>query len=306
MDTSTISLDLRSLRQQSGIKQKYLAEAVGMTVHELAKLERGFAYPDDDLRLRILDVLNGFVPISENGPLNLGPIECGEGYVTAKPKKNDMISRRQSVTANKKYVFDLFCGVGGFSTGFEQTGVFEVVAGVDLLGDRLKTFSSNHSRANAYGQDIRTLETAMLDEDNPRPFVVLGGPPCQGFSSIRPFRNVEWSDPRNNLAEEFCRIVADLRPEWIVFENVVGLVTHDKGRAVQVIREAFEALGYRTDAKVLNTAFYGIPQRRERLIIVGSLRNKKFKWPTPTTQADVRSMVGNSSPVETGGRTFCH
>ncbi|CAG0907662.1 unnamed protein product, partial [Darwinula stevensoni] len=163
--------------------------------------------------------------------------------------------------------------------------------------DRLGTFASNHAAANAYGQDIRSIATDVLDDENPRPYVIVGGPPCQGFSSIRPFRNVDWADPRNNLAEEFCRIVNDLRPEWVVFENVVGLLTHEKGKSARAIQEAFEEIGYRTDARVLNSAYYGVPQRRERLIIVGSLRNKRFKWPTPTHQIDARSMVGDSNLI---------
>ena len=221
--------------------------------------------------------------------------ECGEGYVTARPEGHTTRARVTNPKTSSKHVLDLFCGVGGFSSGFEQTGAFEVVAGVDLLGDRLDTFVSNHVSANAYGQDIRTIETDILDDENPRPFVIVGGPPCQGFSSIRPFRNIEWADPRNNLAEEFCRVVDDLRPEWIVFENVVGLLTHEKGKSVRAIQEAFEAIGYRTEAKVLNAAHYGVPQRRERLIIVGSLRKKRFKWPSPTHQIEGRSMVGNSN-----------
>jgi DNA (cytosine-5)-methyltransferase 1 len=123
---------------------------------------------------------------------------------------------------------------------------FQVVAGVDLLSDRLQTFSSNHGAANAYGQDIHTLSTDILENENPRPFVIVGGPPCQGFSSIRPFRNIERHDPRNSLVEEFCRVIHDLQPEWIVFENVVGLLTHDKGKTFQATMEAFEQIGYRT------------------------------------------------------------
>ncbi|MBK9009417.1 DNA cytosine methyltransferase [Novosphingobium sp.] len=86
-----------------------------------------------------------------------------------------------------------------FLPGFEATGEFEVVAGVDLLGDRLETFCANHAAANGYGGDIRALDIDALLSDAPPPFVVIGGPPCQGFSSLRPFRNIEWNDPRNNL-----------------------------------------------------------------------------------------------------------
>ena len=127
---------------------------------------------------------------------------------------------------------------------------------------------------------------------------------------MRPFRNIEWNDPRNNLGEEFCRVVAATRPEWIVFENVVGLVKHQEGKALAALTQAFEALGYRVSARVLNAAFYGLPQRRERLLIVGSLKGKAFDWPLPTHHHDHRSMAGKSPLLiapETGlfGDTSC-
>ena len=191
-------------------------------------------------------------------------------------------------------MLDLFCGVGGFSTGFESTGEFEVVGGADLLGDRLDTFCENHSAAVGFGGDIRQLVAESLEATGPKPFVVIGGPPCQGFSSLRPFRNVEWNDPRNNLGEEFCRIVAATQPDWLVFENVVGLITHQNGNAFKSLVQSFEALGYRVSARVLNGANFGLPQRRERLVIVGSRKGKAFDWPQPTHRHDHKSMVGQN------------
>jgi DNA (cytosine-5)-methyltransferase 1 len=156
----------------------------------------------------------------------------------------------------------------------------------------LDTFSTNHAAANAYGQDIRSLSTKTVADTNPRPFVIVGGPPCQGFSSLRPFRNVDWNDPRNNLAEEFVRFVVDLSPEWIVFENVVGLLTHQGGRTWDAIVGTFEDAGYRTSSRVLNAASYGLPQRRERLMLVGNRKGKTFEWPKPTHWLEHRSMAG--------------
>lgn len=285
-------LNIRALRLEKRLRQRDLAEAVGLSARELMKIERGFATPTAQIAKRLSVVLSVDQTSTPNGLQNL---ECGEGYVTARPESFSTRRRRSEPRAGRKYVVDLFCGVGGFSSGFEQTGAFEVVAGVDLLGDRLDTFVANHSTANAFGSDIRQLKTDALCLDTPRPFVIVGGPPCQGFSSIRPFRNVEWNDPRNNLAEEFCRVVADLQPEWVIFENVVGLLTHEGGRAFRAIEDAFEALGYRTEARVLNSAFYGVPQRRERLILVGNRRGKRMKWPSPTHYCEARSMVGESS-----------
>ena len=227
---------------------------------------------------------------------NLAPTDpiSGEGYVTAVPEGKVTLCRRKNPDPSLRPIIDLFCGVGGFSAGFEATGEFEVVAGVDLLGDRLETFTANYTTANAYGTDIRSLAEGVLISENPQPFAVIGGPPCQGFSSLRPFRNVEWNDPRNNLAEEFFRIVAALTPEWVVFENVVGLLTHADGKVFDALQLAFESLGYRVSTRVMNAAYFGLPQRRERLIIVGSKRRKPFGWPIPTHHHEHRSMVGKS------------
>lgn len=252
------------------------------------RLERGLSA----LEAKQANALAKVLEVSPENFLISGPV-AGEGYVTStKSVENQVIHRQEPTSRNTKPVLDLFCGVGGFSSGFEATGEFEIVAGTDLLGDRLKTFCANHSSANGYGGDIRGLNVGNLLSDCPKPFVVIGGPPCQGFSSIRPFRNIEWADPRNNLGEEFCRIIAETEPEWLVFENVVGLVTHKKGRTFAALLDAFEALGYRVSAKIMNAAYHGLPQRRERLLIVGSKNGKPFEWPTATHRHNCRSMAG--------------
>jgi DNA (cytosine-5)-methyltransferase 1 len=293
-----MALDIRSARQLSRMRQRDLAAATGISVNELMKLERGLVSPSEKLLRQISDSLGMDVAqiIVGQNQLFENPM-TGEGYVTARPENAQIIPRSKPLDYKKKPVIDLFCGVGGLSYGFETHEEFQVVAGVDLLADRLQTFSRNHGTANAYGQNINTVSTDVLDSENPHPFVIVGGPPCQGFSSIRPFRNIERNDPRNNLAEEFCRIVNDLQPEWLVFENVVGLLTHDQGKTFQAIMGAFEEIGYRTSAKILNAAYYGLPQCRERLIIVGSRKGKALDWTPPTHWCEHRSMAGRQEFV---------
>lgn len=293
-----MALDIRSARQLRRMRQRDLAAAAGISVNELMKLERGLAVPPKKLLDRISDCLNMDVnqlTVGQNELLK-NPL-TGEGYLTARPERSTRIPRRKTPDSTKKPVFDLFCGVGGFSFGLEMHEAFQVVAGIDILSDRLRTFSRNHDTANAYGEDIHAISTDILESENPRPFVIVGGAPCQGFSSIRPFRNIERNDLRNNLAEEFCRIVHDLQPEWIVFENVIGLLTYNKGLTLRAILGAFEEVGYRTSFKVLNAAYYGLPQCRERLIIVGSRKGKPFKWTQPTHWCEHRSMAGQQKFV---------
>ncbi len=286
-DLSPLLLDVRSRRKALKMPQGALAKATGLSLNHLMRIERGLLVPNPT-QTRALEKILGTLPLSITTPIS------GEGYVTSTAAEGRVISRVREHDIGLRAVWDLFCGVGGFSAGFEATGEFEVVAGLDLLGDRLSTFTSNHGAANAYGGDIRNISVEKLLNENERPFAIIGGPPCQGFSSIRPFRNVEWGDLRNNLGEEFCRFVAAARPKWLVFENVVGLLTHDGGKALHSLQEAFEALGYRISTRVMNAAFHGLPQRRERLIIVGSLEGKKFDWPEPSHSHDRRSMAGSS------------
>jgi DNA (cytosine-5)-methyltransferase 1 len=281
--------NLREFRQKNKLKQSELAEKLSISLNELNKYERGFEPLPGVLEARLGKI----------GELNLkdtadAELACGEGYVTSKAEHGLRIERTVDLDPSKRCVMDLFCGVGGFSHGFEQTGEFQVSSGVDLLGDRLDTFCANHASATAYGIDIRELDAGDVDKDNPRPFVIVGGPPCQGFSSLRPFRNVEWNDPRNNLGEEFVRLVSALKPEWIVFENVVGLLTHGKGATFESITAAFEELGYRTSARVINGAHFGLPQKRERLILIGSLKGKAVNWPSPTHRYSQKGMTGKS------------
>lgn len=285
-------VDLRSLRKDAGLRQAELAQKLGITVRALARLEKGLEPIENGLRGKLIQVFN--LASAADLDHHMRPMEFGEGYVTHRAGSDIILDRHSLIDVYKLPVLDLFCGIGGFSSGFEQTNRFQVVGGVDLLGDRLDTFRVNHTSAVSFGGDIRNLSMDDIYDRCPIPHVVIGGPPCQGFSSIRPFRNVALHDPRNNLAEEFCRVVAGLDPEWLVFENVVGLLTHERGRTFSVLFEAFESLGYRVEAKILNAANFGVPQRRERLIIVGNRRNKKFRWPEPTHRlAGQRSMAGN-------------
>lgn len=185
-------------------------------------------------------------------------------------------------------IFDLFCGTGGFSYGIEQAipGRFETRLGVDILSDALKTFSANHKNATTVKADIRKLSCQKIREVTgigPGDVsVIAGGPPCQGFSSIRPFRSSQKDDPRNSLFEQFANFVNYFQPPVIVMENVVGLATHDSGKTIDEIIKCFSNIGYECDWKILNAAHFGVPQKRERLILMGVLKGLPLVFPTPS------------------------
>jgi DNA (cytosine-5)-methyltransferase 1 len=185
-------------------------------------------------------------------------------------------------------VFDLFCGTGGFSKGLENStqGDFDVRLGIDLLDTSVSTFKLNHSSAIGLSKDIRTIRRNEVETitgiKKGELDVLIGGPPCQGFSSIRPFRSSNDDDPRNTLFEEYASFVNYFRPKVFILENVVGLATHKKGLTLEVMQECFKNIGYETDWKLLNAAHFGVPQKRERFVMVGVEKGGKIDFPKPT------------------------
>lgn len=190
-------------------------------------------------------------------------------------------------TMKQRAVFDLFCGTGGFSYGMEQSGLgFNTRFGVDVLPVATETFQRNHRNALGWCCDIRRLRRSRVAEATTlareQVDVIVGGPPCQGFSSIRPFRSTNDDDPRNTLFEEYASFVNYFRPKVFVMENVVGLATHKDGATIDTIQACFQALGYRCEWRILNAANYGVPQKRERLVMIGGRDGVKPIFPDPT------------------------
>ena len=191
-------------------------------------------------------------------------------------------------------VVDLFCGTGGFSKGFENTGAFSVVYGIDVLPVAVETFRLNHSRAVALEADIREVRLRSVERRTGLAHgevdVIVGGPPCQGFSSIRPFRSATEDDPRNSLFEEFAAYVNYFRPPVFVMENVVGLATHNRGTTIEQIQECFDGLGYTSDWRIINAAHFGVPQKRERLVMIGAQHGARARFPSPTHAGEFRTI----------------
>jgi len=184
-------------------------------------------------------------------------------------------------------VIDLFCGTGGFSYGLEMANLgFKTRLGIDMLPIATRTFQANHPEALAFAGDIRKIRRSAIAEKlklkKGDVHVVVGGPPCQGFSSIRPFRSSNEDDPRNSLFEEYASFVNYFRPNMFVLENVVGLATHRSGTTLDMMESCFKVLGYETEWRILNAAHFGVPQKRERLILIGAQRGVKIQFPAPT------------------------
>lgn len=176
---------------------------------------------------------------------------------------------------------ELFCGAGGTSLGFELTGQFETVAGLDIDEAAMDTFRANHPRAQCFLKDITKFNAKdFVKELNCKEIdILIGGPSCQGYSTIG--KRIA-DDPRNSLYINYLDYVAELSPKWLVFENVKGFIHSGKGHFYNQFRQKLNELGYNVSASVLNAADFGVPQRRERVIIIACKSQMTPALPCPT------------------------
>ncbi|MDD5700374.1 MAG: DNA cytosine methyltransferase, partial [Candidatus Nanoarchaeia archaeon] len=180
-------------------------------------------------------------------------------------------------------VIDIFCGAGGFSEGFREAG-YKIIAGIDIDEEALKTFSRNFPEAVTLKKDL-SCQLKDLDAEFKKILiqkidVIIGGPPCQGFS-IAGKRLLD--DPRNTLYRAYFFLIKKLKPVAIVIENVPTIRSLFEGIVAKQIKEDFEGLDYRMEVFTLNAADYGVPQNRRRTFFVGVKSEKNFKIPAPTT-----------------------
>lgn len=173
---------------------------------------------------------------------------------------------RAKATHNKMQMVDLFCGAGGLSLGFTQEGFVTALAN-DIEECCVDTYSHNHPetpRKNIVQGDIR-LVIDQLEEllKNKKIDIVIGGPPCQGFSMANRQRLID--DPRNHLYKNYVEIVKRVQPKFFVMENVKGMLS-----VSDQVKEDFRDIGYEVECHILNAKDYGVPQNRERLIYIGN------------------------------------
>lgn len=164
---------------------------------------------------------------------------------------------------NKLKVISLFSGAGGMDLGFINSG-FEIIWANDFFEDAVNSYRKNIGKHIIRG-DITKISSDNLPQNAD---VIIGGFPCQGFSVANNKRSMQ--DKRNFLYKEMLRIIKDKKPKFFVAENVKGLLSMENGNVFKMIKSDFESLGYKVNAKVLNAAEYGIPQARERVVIIGN------------------------------------
>ena len=184
-------------------------------------------------------------------------------------------------------VIDLFCGAGGLSLGFEMAG-FNILAGFEIEPNFLDTYKNSHPNTKGFNVDLNSIDIISFLKNNnidPKDIdVVIGGPPCQGFSTVG---NRMIDDPRNNLVRIYADIVNEIKPKMFLMENVSGLASMKNGQGELIkdeLIDIFDEIGYKVKSKVLLAADYGVPQFRKRIFFVGTKKdyNLNFKFPKPT------------------------
>lgn len=167
---------------------------------------------------------------------------------------------------------DLFSGCGGMSLGFKMAGFHSIFAS-DVDENAGKTFMRNFPDTPFKVTDICQITKDEVDllTNGKIPDIIIGGPPCQGFSLANKRRNTIKDDPRNKLFYQFVKFIDWYSPKAFVMENVKGLLSMQGGKVIKTIVEEFSnaGLGYNVDYKVLRASDFGVPQMRERVIIIG-------------------------------------
>ncbi len=161
---------------------------------------------------------------------------------------------------------DLFSGAGGMLRGFIDAG-YSPVFSVEVWEPAIATHRTNYPSVPVIDRDIRTITNEEIEQYRDSIDVIIGGPPCQGFSTIGK-RLVK--DPRNELVFEFIRFVEVIQPKAFLMENVRGLLSSDGGKIKAAIEEEFRRIGYNTKSQVLCAADYGVPQVRNRVFFLGT------------------------------------
>jgi DNA (cytosine-5)-methyltransferase 1 len=164
-----------------------------------------------------------------------------------------------------KSIVSLFAGAGGIDLGLTRAG-HKILWANDFDFDSCETYRFNLGNHIHCG-DIRNIDSKEIPDAD----LIVGGFPCQGFSVANKFRSVK--DKRNELYEEMLRIIIDKKPKWFVAENVSGIMSIGGGQVFEMIIEDFESAGYRVIHRLENMADFGVPQKRKRVLILGTRRD---------------------------------
>lgn len=255
-----------------------LAKRMNITKNQLSALLADSYCPVKASVKNIADAL--MVPIDEIISVDALPIER---QVVTEPDQ-------KQVTA-----IELFAGAGGLALGMEKGGI-KTVEFVEFDRICCDTLKKNRPDWNVICEDIHQVDFTSF---NGKIDIVSGGFPCQAFSYAG--KKLGFEDTRGTLFHEFARCVDEVQPPVFLAENVRGLVSHDKGRTLETILSVLENLGYDVQFKILNAAYFGVSQKRERIVIIGTKKGLglKFTYPEPEKKmATLREALQNCPQSE--------
>lgn len=201
-----------------------------------------------------------------------------------------------SVTTNDVTAIELFAGAGGLALGLEQAGI-KTLEYVEFDKACCDTLKHNRPDWNIICDDIHNVDFSAY---NGKVDIVTGGFPCQAFSYAG--KKLGFDDTRGTLFHEFARCVKEVCPKMFLAENVRGLVSHDKGRTFKTILGVLESLGYKIQYQVLNAAYYGVGQKRERVVIIGTRNDLdiSFSYPAPEAEMTTLRQALKNCPISIG------
>jgi DNA (cytosine-5)-methyltransferase 1 len=211
-------------------------------------------------------------------------------------KNKELVTRKKKVDGNKLKALDFFCGAGGMSCGFQNAGI-EILAGIDIEKDFEKTYTTNHRRAKFINRDITRYQPYELHselelkkfDDN---LIFIGCSPCQYWSKINTIKhNSVYS---NNLIYDFQRFIKYFMPGYVVVENVPGIIKKSNNHILLNFLDFLTFNGYKYEYQLINTNLFGVPQKRNRFLLISSRLNKKILFPEPVLdkKLTVRDFIG--------------
>lgn len=193
---------------------------------------------------------------------------------------------------------DLFSGAGGLSCGLELAGL-NCLLGIDMDKNAMASFGENHKNAKTFCGPISTVTSAILKKltNNQKIHLVVGGPPCQGFSTVG---LGDPNDQRNQLFREFIRVVKIANPDYVVIENVTGLLAKKNEKTLKSIFQIFNKMGYTLDVQVMSAENYGVAEKRRRTIFIGSKNHSEIYFPETQTKIKTVGDVFKSLKAKNG------
>lgn len=248
-------IKVRNFMAKKGIKtQVELAKEMGITKNQLSAILAKDYIP---IKSNVIELCK----ILEVSPKEILDESSNENNYSTHVSKSD-------VTA-----IELFAGGGGLALGLEQAGI-KTLQLVEIDKACYRTLKQNRPHWNVLNEDVSKVEFSKFKG---KVDIVTGGFPCQAFSLAG--KKLGFEDTRGTLFYEFARCVKEVNPTIFMAENVKGLISHDNGRTLSVILSVFEELGYDVQYQVLNAVNYGVAQKRERIIIIGTKPGVDFQYP---------------------------